>query len=384
MRRVTAAALAAGLALLGAREAATRPQAGADAALARRASELPRAAAGAHEGWRGRPLPPLYDLALSAFERGDAPAALELLTVLLERHPDLPPATLMLGGVYFRLRRYEDAVCAYERFLAHAPEEVVRTRHLAHALHSLGRDAEAEGHYAAVLARTAEQGGLAGVARAHALRGLGLTLQDLGRLTEAREALLAALALSAGDAEIHLALARLDEQRGALPSAARAAARARELAPFDPRAAFLLANLLMDLGDPDGAAGHFAEFERLAPLDTRIRDLELRLLHRPADRAALVDLARLFAQLGDADAHRRALAQLGVESLEATVLTLELGAQDDPDAMRATLERLQTRYAEDPRAWDALETYYALIQDTARAAEARRRAAGLRRAAGGE
>ncbi|MEZ6015917.1 MAG: tetratricopeptide repeat protein [Planctomycetota bacterium] len=349
-----------------------------EGALARPAATLPKAEVGTHAGWRGRTMPPLYDLALGAFQRGDAPAAIEFATVLLERDPDSPPALLLLGGAYFRLRRYDDAVYVYERFLRHAPEELLKTRHLAHALHSLGRDAEARAHYLAVLARPAERGGLAGAARANALRGLGLTLRELGELTEARAALLEARALAPLDNEVHLALGRVDEERGDLAAARASAQRARELAPFDPRAAFLLATLALDLGEGEVASAQFRAFERLAPLDVQLRDLELRLLHRPSDRAALLGIGRLQLAQGDAVGAQRTLARLGADSLEGLCLRLDRDAAGAPESARGAAEALLARHALAPEAWDALEAYRRLIGDVAGAAEARARAAALR------
>jgi tetratricopeptide (TPR) repeat protein len=255
------------------------------------------------------------------------------------------------------LRRYDDAVEAYRRFLAHAPEEVERTRHLGHALHSLGRHAEARAHYDAVLARPAEEG-LAGDARAFALRGRGLALHRLGELQLARESLLAARTLEPQDPKVHLALAQVDEERGALDEALASAQRARALAPFDPSAAFILATLLAEVGQAESAAAARAEFARLAPLGAEIDDLELRLLHLPRDRSALARLARCHAELGDTGGVARAVRRLDPSTILGAALTLELLYEADRATAEVAERRLMTEHASDPSAWDALAAHY--------------------------
>jgi tetratricopeptide (TPR) repeat protein len=351
----------------------------ATSALASRVVDLPRAPLGAHSGWQARQLPPLYDLAVASYGQGDTPRAVELLTLLLQRDPDFPPALLMLGGMHFRLRRYDDAVHAYQRFLEHAPEEVERTRHLGHALHSLGRHTEARVHYDAVLARPPAEGGLAGEARAFALRGRGLALHRVGELELARESLLAARALHPNDSAVHFALAQVDEERGALADALESARSARALAPFDPGPAFLLATLLAELGRPDEAAAERAAFARLVPLAAEIDDLELRLLHLPHDRSALAKLARCHAALGDLGGVTRAVRRLGPATIEGARLTLELLAETDPAAAEVAERRLTTEHAADPAAWDALAEHFGRRGDTAGREAAAARAAALRR-----
>lgn len=346
--------------------------------LAVKAAELPRAEVGAHAGWRSKPTPPLYDLALGRYREGDTPAAVDLLVLLLERDPESPPALLMLGGMYFRLRRYADAVYVFERFLAHAPDEVHRTRHLGHALHSLGRHADAVAHYDRVIAACAGRTDVSGEARALTLRGRGLALHRLGALEPARRSLAGAVELDATDAEAWLALARVDEELGALDAALAAANRARALAPFDPAPPFLLAALHDERGDEEAADGARAEFARLAPIAAELDDLELRLLHQPRDLGALEALARGALRLGDRARAVQTLRRIGPETLLGAALTLELMGDVEPTLAEGALRRLTTAYADDPRAHDALASHFARIGDDARRAEAAARAAALR------
>lgn len=345
--------------------------------LARRAVDLARAAQDSHAGWERKTLPPLYDMGLAAFRSGDQGRAIEVLLVLLDGEPDFPPATLMLGSVYFKLRRHDDAVEMFQRFLAHAPGELKRTRHLGHSLYSLGRYEEALGHYDRVLGQSAEDGGLRGKARARALRGRGLSQMHLGFVKEARRSLLLAAGLDPRDGEAQLALARVHEENEDLEEAAGAASRAQELMPFDPRCAFLLGTLMSDLGKPEEAGRQRERFERLSPVDILIRDLETRLLHAPDDRSALAGLVRHHATIGNVAGLRGALQRLTPENVDELLLVLETCVTRLPSAAAAAGERLRKAFPSDPRGWRALATYYEALGDTARSVEAAARASDL-------
>ena len=331
---------------------------GTNSPLLRRAADLTRVPIGTHTDWRGESLPPLYNMALTAFRSGDNGKSIELLLALVDSNPEFPPATLMLGSVYFRLRRHEDAVHAFQSFLKHAPGELQRTRHLAHALYSLGRYEEARDHYRRVLARHATEGGLKGAPRSRALRGLGLSLSHLGELEEARDVLRRAVEVDPRDAESLIALARVLEEHDALAEAARIAARAQVILPFDPRPAYMLATLQEDLGNAEEAAVHRAKFEVLSPVDVLVRDLETRLLHAPRDRNALAELVRLHASIANADGVRSAIQRLRPASLDELILVLETCADLVPKASRAASERLRKEFEFSARAWNALADYY--------------------------
>jgi predicted Zn-dependent protease len=200
----------------------------------------------------------------------------------------------------------------------------------------------------------------------------------MGELELARDSLLAARALHPSDSAVHLALAQVDEERGALADALASARRARELAPFDPSPAFVLAALLAELGQPEEAAEQRAVFARLAPLAVEIDDLELRLLHLPNDRSALAKLARCHAALGDHGGTARAVRRLGPGTVLGASLTLELLAEADPAAAEVAERRLTTEHGSDPAAWDALAAHHGRRGDTARRDLALERAAALR------
>ena len=82
---------------------------------------------------------------------GELSAALRMVEALLEREPDALPALLLKGGVLMQLREEQEALAAFERAAARAPESAEARNGLARCLHAMGRDDEALA--AALLAR---------------------------------------------------------------------------------------------------------------------------------------------------------------------------------------------------------------------------------------
>ncbi len=361
------------------------------AALQRTAASLPRAELGRWEGWRTQPLPPLYQAALEAYRRDDLAATWRLVFDCLEGAPDHPPSLSLLGGVAFRLKRHEDSLVAFERFLAHAPEEVARTRHLGHAYHGLGRYADARAHYLRVLASP----GLGEDAAREARFGLAISAYRTGDFAAAREALTETLVLAPDDVEALTWRAQLDFEEERLEEARAAAERATLLAPFEPRPWFLLARILTEelaILEPDASeartalAERAAEAERrfafLAAVDTRTRDLEATLALAAGDVTARITLAKLRADVGDARGALRQAALLartarGDRSAELAVLDI-LERFGNPTTATAVAERLERDFDRDPEVQEALSAFHARRGDIqgqlrtgARAAELR-------------
>jgi len=394
------------------------------AALARTVASLPRADVGTWEGWHTRPMPGAYLAALEAYRGDDVVTAWRLAFECLDAAPDHPASLSLVGGLAFRLRRHQDAIDAFERFLQHAPEEVARTRHLGHAYHGLGRHAEARAHYARVLAAP----DVAPNAAREARFGLALAAYRLGDVESARTELDRVLADTPDDVEAltwRATIAFEDEELGAAQSLAE---RAAALAPFDPKPVFLLARVLseqlaeLDL-EPPGAAPPEADptavaaaerqrarvlaerareleetrarFALLSAADARSRELEATLTLDAQDVATRMELARLRAAIGDGASalrHVALLARLGSARHDAQIVVLEVLAVHGRPASAAAHARLleatygaaselpvvTTREAID--VLEALERFYAQRGDVqarlrtgARAAELRQR-----------
>jgi len=358
-------------------------------ALARTPAALPRAAPGRWEGFfeRVHADPAAADGLLGAevaaglaraealYGEGDLPGAVGALFELLEREPDLPPAWLILGTAYFRLRRYEDAARALERFLDVAPGELWRTQALGHAYYSLGEYERARDHYRRVVAIARDS--------AEAWRGLALAEMRLGEDRAALAGLRRVLALEPEHPEAHLWIARILRDGGFPRAALPYAVRARELAPHEPQPWFLAAQVLRDLGGDEEAAACERRWKELDPIAQELRAVEARERLEPrrfdlAWRRFELERARGHAA-GVRDAFARALAlrPAGVDELGLRLTAVEaLHGLGDADGARREAAAVEAAFPEDPAAWAALETFYAAIRDRAaqvRAGERRRR-----------
>jgi tetratricopeptide (TPR) repeat protein len=281
-----------------------------DALLARRPADLPRAELGTWAQWERASAPPAvvregYAAALTAYQWDDAPRALAHVYALLEKAPDYPAGLHLLGVAHFRLRRYGDAAEAFERFLAHSPQLVGRTRVLGHCYYSLGRYDEALAHYALVLAAAPDD--------VEARRGLALARMRSGDTEGALLALARVLAHSPAHADARYWRARILYEDERLDEARTEVREACKLAPRDPRGWFLCARIEEESGAAEVAAAARARFAELDAVERAARALEARLLYAPADLALLRELSELRLEAGDVARARplleRALAQ---------------------------------------------------------------------------
>jgi len=352
------------------------------AVLSRTPAELPRAAAAAWEG--------LFELdsneaigdqigaeavrSLAAIEgayrTGRYPEALEGLYPLLEERPDLPPALMIMGTTYFRLRRYGDTIVAFERFLEVAPSQAWRTQALAHAYYSLGEYDRALGLYESVLAGQPNPS-------AEAVRGLALTHMRLGEEDLALELLKRVVDINPANWEALAWAAQIHYDRGELEQARTQAEAARAIAAHEPRPWFILTNVLFELGEDreaEAAQTRWRELDALMQSTRRVRGL---LLYNPEGYGLAVQLVELCRKSGDRAGVRDGLDRM-VRSIPSDMrrvdvyiyaldALLEIG--DGPAAAQAA-EALSTDCADERDAWGRLELYYGLQRDRRRQIEA--------------
>jgi predicted Zn-dependent protease len=294
----------------------------AEAVLALRAEELPRAPAGAWSGWSeesGLPdqLREGYMQALAAWRAGDVPAVLAATWPLLEASPDHPALLHLAGHAQFRLRRYGECAQLLERFVVHVPQQVGRTRHLGHAWNELGQVERARAHYDRVLEAAA--------ADHEARRGRALALWRLGRVEEALADLAVVVAARPRHAEAWLLRARILVDEEEAEAALGALERHQALDPFEPEAAFLRARALQDLGRADEAAAARVEFDDLEAVAAAARPLEGNLLLRPHDLLLHRALAEVRLGAGQVPLARAALVSLAREARLGVGVGLEGG-----------------------------------------------------------
>jgi len=92
----------------------------------------------------------LYDRGLDRYSRGDSEGAIADMEAVLAREPDDCWVWNRLGMALHQDERYEEAIGAYDRALALEPDAddgAVIVGNRAHALHELGRDAEARADF---------------------------------------------------------------------------------------------------------------------------------------------------------------------------------------------------------------------------------------------
>ena len=359
------------------------------AVLARRPGELPRAEPGTWSRFYGAErgsMPGLETLdpahrasverAEQAYSEGDYPSALEELFDVLERAPDLPPAWLVLGTTYFRLRRYEDSIHAYRRLLEVAPGELWRTQALGHGLYSLGDYAEARAHYAAVLEVLPES--------REARRGLALSHMRLGDEAEALRLLAKTLESDAADFEALYWTARILFENDRAGEALGFAERASAVDPFDPRPWYLLTQVLYELGEDTQAR---STEERWRALDRTVQELRVveALLRTEPHRFDLwgrrVELHRSIGHLEEVRRGLERLFRVRPSDVDpfglfgwAMDLLVELG---DAEGARAVAAMLEEALPEDPRTWEKLQGFYAHQRDRLGQLRAARRASEL-------
>ncbi len=347
--------------------------------LQRRPTEWPTCEDGTWSGWEPSQSPPeavrpLLKSSIEAYGRGDLPGALSGLYEVLDQLPEYPPAMHQAGVIYFRLRRYGDAVTAFERYLRVAPERVGETRALGHCYYTLGDYERAREHYVRVLELEPDS--------VEALRGLGLAEMRLGE-TEAALAILARvleLEPTHANAQTWVAQILYDEER--VEEALAAALRGRDLDPFEPRAWFLLSQVYYDLGqDEDGDAAH-ARFSELNQLAQEIRAAEARLLYDPRQPTVYANLIALNRRAGN---EARAVhwmvrwIQADPRNVDLRIRALDLASElGDEAGVKACAEALEALAGESLAAWQRLAVYYASTRERLKQVAAEEQVARLR------
>lgn len=338
---------------------------------------LPRAAAGAWVNWTPQQLPPdavraIFASGVRAYQEGDYAAALAQVHDVLRRAPDHPGALYQGSAAYFRLRRYGDCAVLAERFVEVAPNEVGATQVLGHAYYTLGEYERALAHYGRVVAASPNS--------VEAWRGLGLSRLRLGDADGALTALDKTLELRPqhSDALVWRAQALIELERP--EQALESALRGRDLAPFEPRAWFVLGELFAALGRPDDAEAARARFVELSRIDQQVRAQEALLLTDPRAIEPRVRLVRLHATAGDRENVRENIARLErllPANFDVGLLALEAHtALGDHEAAEQVVGEIEKRFEKEPAAWAAIESYWRARGDDDRM----RRAADRRKA----
>ena len=279
--------------------------------LERPASSLPGLRqAGRAEGAKWTPsavtppaIGPLWQAAREGWVRGDLPLSLQRCWELFELQPAWPPALQLTGLIYYRMRRYGDAVLVLEAFLRAAPEEVVMARALGHSYYALGRYEQALALYRSILDLEPET--------PEALRGAALSNYRLGQTATALRELERLLELEARNVSAWNWRARLLFESEETDAALVANESARRLDPFDAGAWNLAGQILLELDRVEEAEAARQRFEVLEATAAVARNLEARLLFDPSAAELRQELVHLHLRQGDI-ARARAAARAAV------------------------------------------------------------------------
>jgi Flp pilus assembly protein TadD len=309
---------------------------------------------------------PYLITAIQAYRQGHMTGTLEALFGLLELEPDYPSALHQAGVVYFRLRRYGDAIVAFERYLHVAPHRVGDTRALAHCYYTLGRYEDAQGHYEKVLDINADS--------VEARRGYGLCFMRLGDSERALKELRRVLELdpSHANAATWIAQVLFDEDR--VEDALEAGELARDLDPYEPRPWFLLSQIYYVLEREDDGDAAKVRFDDLNRIAQEVRAAEARLLYDPTQAGIYQRLISLHRQSGNLRAVGLTLTRwLKVEpqSMDIRVAMLALAQEmGEPNTATALADGLRKVAGDSETAWMALARFYATNRDRVKQIEA--------------
>ncbi|MFT7485538.1 MAG: tetratricopeptide (TPR) repeat protein [Candidatus Paceibacteria bacterium] len=354
-------------------------QDGAPGILERNPSEWARAKAGYWAKWDADSTPPqalqpFLLRAIDAYRLGDMPSALEALYELLEKAPDFPSGLHQSGVIYFRLRRYGDAIVAFERYIEVAPQGLGDTRALGHCYYTLGNYKLAQKHYLKVLKIHSQS--------VEARRGLALALMRLGQADASLKQLQQVLKLDPRHANAATWIAQIlfDEER--VKESLEAALKARDLDPFEARPWFLLSQIHFDLGQDEEGETCQARFSTLNQIAQELRAAEARLLYDPRQAPVYLQLISLHRQAGDLQRAGNVLNRwLKVEParLEIRIMMLDLAEQmGDGKGAALLAENLHKLARDHVPAWERLLRYYSTQRDRVHQIEAERELERLR------
>lgn len=354
-------------------------QEGTPAILDRKPTEWKQAEEGRWSDWSADEMPPeelqpFLIRAVQAYRIGDLPSSLSVLYELLEQAPDFPSALHQSGVIYFRLRRYGDAIVAFERYLHVAPSRVGDTRALGHCYYTLGRYDQARGHYEKVLALNPDS--------VEALRGSALTWMRLGESEQALKELRRVLELDPRHANAATWIAQILYDEEQVEESLEAGKVARDLDPYEPRPWFLLSQIYFDLGQDEEGEIALARFTTLNQIAQEIRAAEARLLYDPRQPAVYSRLIDLNRQAGDLLAIGRWLnrwSEVEPQRIAIPIAQLDLALEmEDALAAAQLAENLRSIGKDSLAAWERLARYYAMQKDRVRQSEAEAAAARLR------
>ncbi len=198
-------------------------------------------------------------LAVAYAELDKFDAARREIGIALQKAPDDVELVQAKGLIEERADKYSDALAAFEKTVALAPQQVEGRLDVARMLTRLGRDKEADQIYQTLLDENAEN--------AAGLLALATAFTDLGRFDEAESAYARTLALDPNNVPALIEKARMLANRRRLGEALGVLAQAQKAAPKDAVVHYNRGVVLFRMERYKAAA---AAFEAAAKSDERM------------------------------------------------------------------------------------------------------------------
>ena len=166
---------------------------------------------------------PEYIAAYAAFEAGDLPQTIEILTTLVGHQPDFGPAHLLLARSHYELGQWDEAIVGYKRVIELEPGVPIAYLDLGVALVEVGDLDSASGYFKKAVSMQPDD--------ADAYYNIGAIFVRAGRVDEAIEYLTRATAIDPESGLAHKALAFALARNADSAGAAVHLARYLELEP---------------------------------------------------------------------------------------------------------------------------------------------------------
>ncbi len=182
---------------------------------------------------------------LEYYEKEQFDIVEELAFAFLNEFPKHQFGWKVLGAIFGRTERYEEALEAHQTSADLSPQDAEAFNNLGSSLKELGRMEEAEASYIRAIALDPNY------VSAH--NNLGVMLQGQGRLIESEKIHAQAISLSPESAEAHFNLGNTLRELGKLQEAEASYNRALDLKPNYVEVLNNLGNTYMELGRPDDA-----------------------------------------------------------------------------------------------------------------------------------